>query len=129
METFSNDPHGQPQITTVRVSRFDELVSIARSAYGDLRIAESHGLGGINALVLLSAERNRVYRGFEPRSCFALYNLSALGLRYSGEPTSLSNATATGIIEIVRVVAQPGPEEVWDGDSGVDETLSTDRRA
>jgi hypothetical protein len=99
----------------IQVQGFDQLVSIARSAYHDLRTDYSRGIGGLNALVLLSAERNHLRGGSEPEGSFSLYNLPALGLRYSYEPDSIANSVAEGKMKILRIVAEPTAEEGQDG--------------
>jgi len=117
-EDFSNDPGSEPQKTTVSAKGFQHLVSLAKSAYRGLRIDSSRGLGGVNALVLLSGELNHLRRGTEPEGPFALFNLSALRLRYSADPDSLANSVTSGKLEVLQITAEPGnkdEEEEGDG--------------
>ncbi len=116
IEQFSNDPHGEPQVTSVRAEGFRQLVSLAHSAYRDLRINPDRGLGGLNALVLLSAEENHLPKHTEPEGKFALYNLSALGLRYSQNPDSLASLLVKGRLEVLHITAEPADDQQEDTD-------------
>lgn len=118
-ESFSSRPEAGAQVTTVKVSGFPQLMELARHAYRDVRIDSAPGLGGLNAVVLLSAEGNRLRTGNEPQGAFSLYNLAALGLRYSTDPRSLASLIADKSIEVLHITAEPRDVKDEDRRDGV----------
>lgn len=94
-------------------------MELARHAYRDVRIESAAELGGLNAVVLLSAERNRLRTGNEPEGAFSLYNLEALGLRYSTDPSSLASLIADKSIEVLHITAEPRDVDDEDQTDGV----------
>jgi hypothetical protein len=110
LEHFSNGPDVGAQATTIQANGFTRVLAIARRAYRDLGIPADGPLGGLNAVVLLSAERNRDLRNGEPSGQFVLYNLPALGLRYSSDAESLANLVANEALDILDITAEPGDE-------------------
>lgn len=110
LEHFSNGPDVGAQATTIQANGFTRVLEIARRAYRDLGIPADGPLGGLNAVVLLSAEWNRDLRNGEPSGEFVLYNLPALGLRYSSDAESLANLVANEVLDIVGITAEPGDE-------------------
>jgi hypothetical protein len=110
LEQFSNGPDAGALGTTIQAKGFKGALEIARRAYRDVRISEYRGLGGLNAVVLLSAERNGRSRNGEPQGEFVLYNLAALGLRYSSEPESLANLVGKESVKVIDIIAEPEDE-------------------
>lgn len=110
-ENFSNDPHGPPQLVKISADGFSHLVRVAERFWPLVGAARSRNIGGVNALVLLSAERNGLKRGTQPVGSFDLYNVSALGLRYGASSESLVNSVINGKLSVIDVRAQPTDEE------------------
>jgi hypothetical protein len=110
-ENFSNDPHGPPQRVKISTDGFSHLVRVAERLCSGIRTDHVRNVGGVNALVLLSAERNGLKRGMQPVGSFDLYNLSALGLHYSPSSESLVNSVINGELSVLEVRAEPTEEE------------------
>jgi hypothetical protein len=109
-----NHPDCAAQKSTIFVQSFRDVIKSARIAYGDVLSAAGEQLGGINALVLLSAERNQLRGGLEPAGSFSLFNTTALGLRFSQLPGLLPNLVQRGDVQLIEAVAEPRKE---DGDN------------
>ena len=88
----------------VDVNSFDDLVEAAKRVYASLDLPDAEQVGGINALILLSAERNHLGRS-TPSGHFPLFNTRALGLEYSEDRHSLVNHVLAGRVDLLSVVA------------------------
>jgi hypothetical protein len=104
---LDNGPNAPSQSVEVVAESFADLVSKAGHVYQGGSLPRRGDLGGLNALVLLSAEKAGLSRGVEPRGRFILYNMTALGLSLASDPNSLSTLVEAGKIQIDNVVAEP----------------------
>ena len=111
LREMRNDPEAPAQKAIVYAHSFREVMEAAPLAYRDVPSQSQRGLGGLNALVLLSAERNGIEKHMEPNGEFWFFNTTALGLQRSQRPDSISNLVEHGALQLLEVVAEPRKED------------------
>lgn len=119
--SMRNGPNTPPQKASLEINGFAELQALGKKAYADVPVDYQVGFGGMNALLLLSAERNAIRGGIDPHGRFVLYNATALGLRTTELRNAISILVRNRTIELLEVVAEPAEEvrhELQDSDEG-----------
>ena len=111
---MDNGSDAPPRKTTIAVTGFGDIQRASQRAYADVPIELELGIGGINALALLSAERNGIRGQTEPKGSFVLYNRRALRLETTKSGESFSNLVRSRKVAVLEVIAEP-IEEVHDG--------------
>jgi hypothetical protein len=121
LRQMRNGPDAQPQKSRISVRGFEDISRTAGEAYADIPAQLDVGIGGVNALILLSAERNGIRGLTEPEGTFVLYNVKALGLQTTKLNEAVSNLVRNRKIEVLEVIAEPSEEihnELPDSDEG-----------
>ena len=112
--SMRNGPNTPPQKASLEINGFADLKALGKQAYADVPVDYRVSFGGVNALLLLSAERNAIRGNIDPHGRFVLYNATALGLRTTELRNAISILVRNSTIELLEVVAEP-TEEVRHG--------------